>query len=154
MSDDQRRPPVGIFKIANQLVRPLLRSPLHRLLSGQLMLLAYRGRRSGREHTIPIGYFAWGDDRVVAFSSSRWWVNLGEGRPVRLLLRGRWHDAVPTVADSTGEKAALLAEFIRRYGLQRARRLPLGLPGDREPGEEELRRAAAKTAIIRFALTS
>jgi hypothetical protein len=66
MSDDQRRPPVALFKIANYVVRPLLRSPLHPLLSGQLMLLAYRGRRTGREHTIPIGYFSLGDDTLIA----------------------------------------------------------------------------------------
>ena len=40
MSDDQRRLPVGLCTIANHLVRPLLRSPLHGLLSGRFMLLA------------------------------------------------------------------------------------------------------------------
>ena len=152
MADAPRTPPIAIFRIANRVVRPLLRSPLHRLLSGQLMLLAYRGRRSGEEHTIPIGYFAWDDDTLLSFSSARWWINLQEGRPVRLLLRGRWRDAVPTVAASIEERATLLGAFARRYGPQRAGRLPIGLPNDRQPTEEELRRAAAKTAIVRFTL--
>ena len=152
--DGQRTPPIAIFRIANRVVRPLLRSPLHRLLSGQLMLLAYRGRRSGRERTIPIGYFAWGDDTVISFSSARWWINLQEGRPVRLLMRGRWRDAVPTVADSIEERASLLGEFARRYGAQRAGRLPIGLPNDRQPTDEELQREATKTAIVRFSLDS
>jgi hypothetical protein len=154
MSDDQRTPPLAIFRIANRVVRPLLRSPLHRLLSGQIMLLAYRGRRSGQEHTIPIGYFAWDDDTVLSFSSARWWINLREGRPVRLLMRGHWRDAVPTVAGSIEERATLLGAFARRYGPQRAGRLPVGLPNDRQPTEEELQRAATKTAIVHFALTT
>jgi hypothetical protein len=153
MRDDRRTPPIAIFRIANHVVRPLLRSPLHRLLSGQLMLLAYRGRRSGREHTIPIGYFAWGDNTLLSFNSARWWLNLQDGRPVRLPLRGRWRDAAPAVAGSVEERAALLGEFARRYGPRRAGRLPVGLPSDRQPTEEELQRAATKTALIRFALT-
>jgi hypothetical protein len=36
-------------------MRALLRSPLHGLLSGMLMLLSYTGRKSGRTYTIPIG---------------------------------------------------------------------------------------------------
>jgi len=153
MRDEPRRPPIGLFRMANHVVRPLLRSPLHGLLSGRLMLLAYRGRRTGQEHTIPIGYFALGDDVVIAFSSARWWVNLLDGRPVRVRLRGRWHDAVPTVATSTEDRAALLAAFVRRYGPRRAGRLPLGLPGDREPTTEELQRGAARMPIIRLTLT-
>jgi hypothetical protein len=131
-------------------VRPLLRSPLHRPLRGQLMLLVYTGRKSGRTYTVPIGYFAWGDDGVIAFSSRRWWTNLRDGQTVRLLLRGRWREATRGVAETSEEKAGLLDEFVRRHGPGAARRLLLGLPGDRAPTLEELRRAAEKTTIVRF----
>lgn len=40
-TDDQRRPPAWLFRAANPLVRALLRSPFHRLLSRRLMLLSY-----------------------------------------------------------------------------------------------------------------
>ncbi len=106
-TDEQRRPPRLLLKAANPLVRMLLRSPLHRLLSGQLMLLVYRGRRSGRMYTFPVGYFTWGDDQVIAFSSARWWVNLRDGRTVRLLLRGRWQTARPVVAETLEAKTKL-----------------------------------------------
>lgn len=152
MTDDQRRPPAWLFKAANPLVRALLRSPLHRRLSGQLMLLEYHGRTSGKSYTIPIGYFAWGDDALVSFSSRRWWTSLRDGRPVRLLVRGRWHEAVPTVAETLAEKTELLGEFVRRHGPRVTRRLLLGLPEDRAPTSEELRRAAEKSAIVRFRL--
>lgn len=36
-------------RIGNQFVAALLRSPLHRALSGSLILISYRGRKSGRE---------------------------------------------------------------------------------------------------------
>lgn len=42
-------PMVKIFRAANKIVRPLLASRLHKPLSGRLMLLTYKGHRTGRE---------------------------------------------------------------------------------------------------------
>lgn len=36
----------------NPIMKGLLRSPLHRLLSGTLMLLTYTGRKTGTPYTI------------------------------------------------------------------------------------------------------
>jgi hypothetical protein len=149
MAPDQRRPPVWMFRALNPFVRALLRSPLARLLEGRLMLLAYRGRRSGREFAIPIGYFAW-DDGVLALSSARWWVNLRDGQPVQLLIRGQQQDATATVYERPDEVAARLLQFVERLGPKAARGLMLGLPSDRKPTAEELSRAAKRTAVIQF----
>jgi hypothetical protein len=43
------------LKTANKLVRPLLWSRLHPLLSRRLMLLDYTGARSGRRYTVAAG---------------------------------------------------------------------------------------------------
>jgi hypothetical protein len=51
------------------------------------MLLTYTGRRTGRAYTIPVGYFVWDADALMAFSSARWWTNLRDEKPVRLLLQ-------------------------------------------------------------------
>jgi hypothetical protein len=42
-------------RIVNSHVRALLRSPLHPLLSGRLVLLRVTGRRSGRTFEVPVG---------------------------------------------------------------------------------------------------
>ena len=118
------------------------------------MLLEYAGRTSGRTYRIPIGYFAVDDDEVISFSSTKWWTNLRDGRHVRLLIWGRWHEATPVVAEQTEEKATLLSEFVQRHGPRVARRLLLGLPEDRAPTPAEIHRAAERTAIIRFSLTT
>jgi len=80
-------------RTANPVLSALLRSPLHRPVSGQLALIAVRGRRTGREYTFPTGYRQAGDDRVTITvgwpERKRWWRNLrGEGAPVRLWLHG------------------------------------------------------------------
>ena len=114
------------------------------------MLLTCIGRISGRERTAPIGYFAWGDGVVISFSSARWWINLRDGRSVRLLMRGQWRSAVPVVAETLEEKAGLLGEFVTRHDPRTAHRLYLGLPGAREPTQGELVRAVERTVIVRF----
>ncbi len=142
-----------VLRAASTVVRPLLRSRLHGVLSGRLMLLDYTGSKTGRRYSFPIGYFSWDGGDVLAFSTGGWPGHIGEATAVRLLIRGRWHDAVPTVISDTNDKAAVLAEFARRNGPRAARGLLLGLPGDRQPARDELLAAAAKTTITRFALT-
>jgi hypothetical protein len=78
----------------NVVLRSLLRSPLHGLVSGRLVLLTVTGRRSGREYTFPVGFSEDPGAGSVTIgvgwpSRKRWWRNLrGDGAAVRLRLRG------------------------------------------------------------------
>ena len=80
-------------RTVNAVLRPLLRSPAHRLASGRVALITYSGRRSGREYTIPTFYRDKGDEVTIAVGWPErkvWWRNLtGDGAPVTLLIRGR-----------------------------------------------------------------
>jgi hypothetical protein len=84
--------PFAFFnRAANPFVTGLLRSPLHRLASGNLALITVTGRLSGREYTFPVGYSE-SDGRLLigvgAAEQKRWWRNLRQPAPVRLRLRG------------------------------------------------------------------
>jgi hypothetical protein len=139
-----------LFKVMNPIMKALLRSPLHGLLSGSLMLITTVGRKTGKPYTFPIGYFVWDRDELMSFSSARWWTNVRDGTPVTLLLKGRRVRAVPTVIEKRDEVIDTLEEFIRRLGLRAARRLPIGLPRDREPTRDDLRAAPQGIALIHF----
>ena len=86
----------GAFKLwnrsGNRAVAALLRSPLHPLVSRQLTLITVTGRRSGRQHTFPVGY-SQSDERlripVLWPQRKLWWRNLRDGAPVSLRLRGQ-----------------------------------------------------------------
>ena len=41
--------PEALARVVNRLIKLLLRSPLHRLFSKHLMLLAFRGRKSDKK---------------------------------------------------------------------------------------------------------
>jgi hypothetical protein len=152
MADDPARL-ASFFAKANAVVRPLLKSPLHGLLSGRLMLLSYVGGKTGNEYTFAIGYFPWDDGDVLVSSTANWPKVLSSARNVRLLIKRKWFSAAPAVVRGVDEKVDILGEFARRNGPKAAKGLMLGLPGDRQPDQQELLAAAAKTTLVRFTFT-
>src|SRR5437763_480835 len=49
-----RGPFLALNRTVNPMLRLLLQSPVHRLVSGRFALITYTGRRSGRQYTIPV----------------------------------------------------------------------------------------------------
>lgn len=143
-----------IFGRANAVVRPLLTSPLHPILSGRLMLLDYTGGKTGKRYSFAIGYFPWDDGDVIVSSTANWPRAMGSARDTQVLIKGRWFAARPVVIKEAEPKADMLAEFATRNGPRAAKGLMLGLPGDRQPDRQQLLTAAAKTTLVRFALTA
>ena len=84
-------PFVVVNRIVNPVVRGVLRSPAHGLLSGHLALLTVTGRRTGRAFTFPVGYHRDGDRVTVGVDwpeRKRWWRNLSDAAPVEIWLAG------------------------------------------------------------------
>ena len=102
-----------------QRVGNLFVSGLHRLLSGSLLLIGYRGRRSGRRFTIPVMY-AERDGTLTIFvghpERKNWWRNLRQGAEVEVRLRGdrlRGHAALV-------DDAGVVSTYLKRYPRARA----------------------------------
>ncbi len=98
------------YRVLNAWMRFLLRSPLHRLRSGRLVLLEFSGRRSGRRYVRPVSYWQPDADTLVCMSSaawSRWWANLDGGVDVAVRLRG----------DERSGRASLVSDPPRRLEL-------------------------------------
>jgi deazaflavin-dependent oxidoreductase (nitroreductase family) len=77
--------------LVNPLVRALLRSPLHPLLSRRLLLLRVSGRRSGRTLEVPVGYADDGSEVLVTVGApehKQWWRNIDDSTRVTVVLRG------------------------------------------------------------------
>ncbi len=77
----------------NPLVKPLLDSPLHWILSSSLMLIRFKGRKTGKEFVTPVGYKAADDCLVILLSETfnrQWWRNFREPWPMDIKYKGRW----------------------------------------------------------------
>jgi deazaflavin-dependent oxidoreductase (nitroreductase family) len=107
-----------IIGAANPLVRWLLGGPLHRPLSGALLLLRLRGRRTGRVISTPVGYTVDGGRVIVVTSGSyRWWRNVGDGTEVQVRVRGTWWRGSARILDAgSAELAATVDRFVALRG--------------------------------------
>lgn len=105
-------------------MRAVLESSGHRLLSGQLVLLAYRGHRTRRGFRIPLRYAEAGDGSLVAIAvrpgQKLWWRSFATPAPATLTVRGKRFEALGTLVEGEARDRALAAYLARH---PRSRRL-------------------------------
>jgi deazaflavin-dependent oxidoreductase (nitroreductase family) len=89
----QGHTPFAVFnRSANPVVRAVLGSPLHPLLSRGLALITVTGRRTGHRYTFPVGYRRDGNRVTIQVgwpARKRWWRNLEDGGRVEMRIRGQ-----------------------------------------------------------------
>jgi hypothetical protein len=145
-------PSIRVLQIINPFVRAILRSPLHGLLSKQVMLLTYTGRKTAKRYTIPVGYARDGETLVV-FSSRAWRRNLRGGAPVEVRLQGRLHTGTGVPIEDPDEVADEVERTIASYGLKGAtRKTGITLDVMPPPTREEIVHAMQGRAAIRIRL--
>lgn len=86
--------PGGLWKtfirLQNPLMKWLLVSPFHGVVSRMYLLLTFTGRKSGKVYTTPVQYAQQGDTLLIITSAGYvWWRNLKGGADVRVRLRGQ-----------------------------------------------------------------
>ncbi len=107
--------------ISNPLVRWILQSPLHGVMSKGVLLIAFTGKKSGKEYITPVQYARNGNTVwiMVGFPTKKvWWKNLIGGAFVRLCLQGNWQEgqgrAILGSEDPQGIQQGV-AQFIASY---------------------------------------
>lgn len=103
----------------NALVLAILRSPVHRLLSGLAVELRYTGRRSGRTYALPVQYARTGDRLVLwpqGADRKSWWRNFQSPRPVTVRLAGHgYRGTARVVAPAEPEWEELRSVYAARW---------------------------------------
>lgn len=100
-------------RFVNPVVKWILRSPVHRLLSSHLLLISVTGRRSGRVYEIPVAYHECDGSLTInvgAPERKQWWRNFYNRRPTRVSIRGDEH-AGWAVARTDGAGTAVTVEL-------------------------------------------
>jgi hypothetical protein len=119
-----RRPlPRWMFRVINPVVRILLRSPLHALVSRHLILLTFRGHLSGRQYAVPVAALH-REHRLYFTCLAAWWRNL-PGTPVTVQVRGRPCRGTAIRVVDPDEMKAIVRLLIARRGPLIARRIGL-----------------------------
>jgi len=113
-------------RLGNPVVRAILRSRLHPALSARLLVLSYRGHRSGRAFDIPLRYAETAERHLVVLAvgpeQKLWWRSFAVATDASVTLRGRARAVVGALADGPTRADALgayLARYPRSAGLVR-----------------------------------
>ncbi len=102
---------------ANSVIETVLKSPLHRLMSGKLLLLRYLGAHTATEYTLPVQYADTHHGHVVLVAKAddkTWWRNFTSMGQVQVLQAGSW---VPMTAHALlgSEDPEAVTPLLRSY---------------------------------------
>jgi hypothetical protein len=96
-----------MMRAINVPMRAVLGLPFATPLSGRLMLVLLTGRKTGKSYRQPVSYVRHGTTLLTP-GGGRWKLNLEDGRPVRIRLRGRDVLARPELVSDVDEVVRLL----------------------------------------------
>jgi hypothetical protein len=99
------------MRVINVPMRFLLGLPFATPLSGQLMLLSFTGRKTGKAYRQPVSYVPDGDTLLTP-GGGNWKLNLSADRPIHVRLRGRDVLARPEFISNVDEVERLLRRMI------------------------------------------
>lgn len=142
--------------VVNPFTKLVLRSPLHRVASGTVLVLTYRGKKSGKVYALPVEYAQIGQTIYIVPGMPEhksWWRNLRGGAPVRLWVRGRELSARAEVVEDGRGGADLvdgLDAYFRKFPASAKMRGMARMDGQFD--REQLRSAAQSMTIVRVSL--
>lgn len=142
--------PECAFPFINRVVKLLLASPAHGLMSDSMMVMHYRGRRSGRELATPVRYIRDGEVIIASTSSStNWWRNLENAGVAQLLIAGENVKMKPEVIRNNDQIVLPILQSILAKHPADAVYMDVGLKGGK-PIEQELLDALAWMVVVKF----
>jgi hypothetical protein len=137
--------------VVNPVMRTLLRSPLHRAVSKQLMLLSVQGRKTNRTLSVVVGRHQFNDTFLVS-ASGGWRYNLRGGAPVGVTLDGVRRPGHAELEEDPDEVARIFLQLLETLGPDRASIVGLRVNVGRLPTLDELKPAVSRRGIARVRL--
>jgi hypothetical protein len=136
----------------NPIMRWMIRSPLHFMVSKNMMLMTYTGRVSGKEFTTPVNYLAMnGGIYTTSYRDRVWWRNLRGGVNVTLRLRG---EDIPARAEAIEDQSAV-AGYLNEYleaAPNLAKYMEVRMDENGHPLAEDIARRAQEIVMVRTEL--
>ena len=137
--------------ILNKTMKIILRSPLHGMVSKNLTLITFTGRKSSKTYTTPVSYYQQ-DNQVIIFTHANWWKNLQNSSSVRLRLRGR---DVQGLAEAVAEDKKIIATNLTTHLKNSpfdAKFYNVTMDGNGNPIPEDVDQAVQTVAMIQVQL--
>ncbi|MBT7950873.1 MAG: hypothetical protein HN764_04555 [Gammaproteobacteria bacterium] len=147
--------PEPLFLLINPMMRILLSSPLHSLVSKSLMLISFKGRNTGKYFTTPVRYIQI-EDRVQCFTamSNQWWRNMDPCADVVLRIAGRDYACKAEAIKDDPERVRSAVLYLLQHFPADAPYYDISLEPDGSPGDSDLEMASHKTVLVEAILNT
>ncbi|MBV9516452.1 MAG: hypothetical protein JO280_20745 [Mycobacteriaceae bacterium] len=145
-------PPDAILRVVNPLMRGLLRTPLGGGMREQLMVVSFKGRKTGRQYSVPVSAHRI-DDQLYALVGAPWKRNFRDGASAEVLHNGTTRTMRGELIEDQSVVADLYHRAAESYGPKLAQRsMGLKFRDQSTPTLEEFTDAVdrEKLAAIRF----
>ena len=135
----------------NNLMKLILRSPIHGLISKNILLITFTGRKSGKSYQTPVSY-SQRDGQVTIFTHAKWWKNFVDGAPVTLRMQGReLMGTAVSIAEDKQAIATALTTHLKKQPFD-AKFYDVTFDEDGNPITTEIEQAVQTTVMIQVQL--
>ncbi len=140
-----------LWRLINPFVSLIARSPLHFIISHQLLVVQFQGKKSGKKYLVPLSYHKHASSYTcVTLRSNIWWKNLKNLSIGNIWLKGKLID-VDIFLEFTNDN--LVEETLR--DLVTNNRIDaffanVKLQKDGTPLKEDLAKAAKLHTVLKF----
>jgi deazaflavin-dependent oxidoreductase (nitroreductase family) len=140
----------------NPITTWIIRSPLHGMVSKNMMLIAYTGRKSGQQYSTPVNYVNISENgQSVLYTTSYreriWWRNLRGGAAVSVRLRGKDLPGRAEVVEQPELVSQELDVYLRKVP-QFGRYLGVKIDADGMLNADDLKLATEKMVLVKTTL--
>ena len=145
---------MNLWFLINPFVAFLARSPLHFLLSHQVLVIQFKGRKSGKQYLVPVSYHEHGTSYTcVTLRSNIWWRNLKELTHIQIWLKGKLQDCQIDLEFNNDQIIkTTLRDLVTNNKLD-AYFAKIKLNKDGTPHSDDLSQAAKIHTVLKFTIT-
>ena len=142
---------MNMWRIVNPLVVFIARSPIHLLISTQVLVTQFNGRKSGKKFRVPVSFHQDGKTYTcVTLRSNLWWKNLIGLETTNVWLKGRLTNAQVELEYKNHDLVKSNLRHLVSGNAVDAFFAKVKLNKDGSPDEQSLDDAAKLHAVLKF----
>jgi hypothetical protein len=150
MATKEKKDTIEVPPGLNAFMKFMLRTPLlHNLVSSKVMLITFKGRKSGKTYSTPVSYYQEGNT-VLAFTNSQrlWWRNFIDGNPITIRIKGK--NLTGTGTAVVDDKEAIAEGFTKHLKNNKIDAKIYGVTYDTDgsPNQQQVRKLAEDYVIM------
>ena len=142
---------MNIWRIINPIVVFIARSPIHIIVSSQILVTQFNGRKSGKKYLVPVSYHSNNNTFTCAtLRSNLWWKNLIGLETTNVWLKGKLTNVQVELEYKNDELVKTNLRHLISGNAIDAFFAKVKLNKDGSPDEQSLEDAAKLHAVLKF----